>query len=56
MDVVAKGKIPCPCRESNAGRPARNLVAMLTELPGFHVSLYSRLTLSKMCLFYNKWT
>jgi hypothetical protein len=27
--------IPAPCRESNNGRPARNLVTILTELPRF---------------------
>jgi len=31
LEAVAKRKIPCPRRESNAGRPARSLVAMLTE-------------------------
>jgi hypothetical protein len=29
LDVVAKRKTPYPCRKSNPGRPARNLVAML---------------------------
>jgi len=32
LDEVAKRKIPCPCRESNPGPPARNLVDVLTEL------------------------
>jgi hypothetical protein len=33
LDTVAKRKILCPCREWNAGRPARGLVTVLTELP-----------------------
>jgi hypothetical protein len=28
-----KGSYYCPCRELNPGRPARSLVAILTELP-----------------------
>jgi hypothetical protein len=31
-DAVGKKRIPCPCRESNPGRPARRLVTILTEL------------------------
>jgi hypothetical protein len=31
LDAVAK-KIPSPCRESEASRPARSLVTILTEL------------------------
>jgi hypothetical protein len=29
LDAVAKRRIPCPCRESNPGRPARSLVTIL---------------------------
>jgi hypothetical protein len=32
LDSVAKRKIHRPCRESNPGRPARSLVAILTVL------------------------
>jgi hypothetical protein len=32
LNTVVKGKIPCPCRESNPGRPARSLDATPTEL------------------------
>jgi hypothetical protein len=32
LDVVAKRKNACPGKESNPGRPARNLVTILTEL------------------------
>jgi hypothetical protein len=32
LDAVAKRNIPCPCRESNLGRPARSLVTVLTRL------------------------
>jgi hypothetical protein len=28
-----KNSFHCPCRESNAGRPAHSLVSILTELP-----------------------
>jgi len=32
LDAVMKRKksLPCPCRESNAGRPARSLVTIMT--------------------------
>jgi hypothetical protein len=30
---VLKEKIPCPCRESNPGRPARSIASIPTELP-----------------------
>jgi len=34
LDTVARRRNPCPCRESNPGRPARDLVTVLTyELP-----------------------
>jgi hypothetical protein len=33
----AKEINPCPCQESNLSRPARSLVAILTELPQFLV-------------------
>jgi hypothetical protein len=32
LDAVAERKIPCPCRQSNPGRPARCLITVLTEL------------------------
>jgi len=32
LDAMQKRKNPCLCRESNPGRPARNLVTILTEL------------------------
>jgi hypothetical protein len=32
LDEVAKRKNLCPCRESNAGRPASSFVIVLTEL------------------------
>jgi hypothetical protein len=33
LEAVKKKKCPCPCRESNPGRPTRNLFIILTELP-----------------------
>jgi len=30
-------KIPCPCRESNTGGPARSLVTILSELHRFYL-------------------
>jgi len=32
LEAVAKGKIPCPCRKSNPGRPSRRLVTILTDI------------------------
>jgi len=32
LDAVVRRKIPNPCRESPPGRPARNLVSILTEI------------------------
>jgi hypothetical protein len=32
LDVVAKTQNPCPCRESNPGRPAHNIVIILTAI------------------------
>jgi hypothetical protein len=32
LDAVAKRRISYPCREKNPGRPAHNLVTILTEL------------------------
>jgi hypothetical protein len=32
VDMVAQRKNPCPCRESNLGRPTRNLVTILSQL------------------------
>jgi hypothetical protein len=37
LDAVVKRKIFSPYRESNAGRLARNLVTILTELPRLHL-------------------
>jgi hypothetical protein len=37
LDAMGKRKILCPCRESNTGRQAPNLVAMPTEIPRFHM-------------------
>jgi len=34
LDVVAKRKFPCPCRESNPGRPSCSLVSKLSKLSG----------------------
>jgi len=28
-----KASLPCPCRETNLGRVARNAITILTELP-----------------------
>jgi hypothetical protein len=36
LDTVAKRKNPCPCWESNPGRPAHSLDSILTELPRLH--------------------
>jgi len=34
LDVVTKRKtLPCPCKDSNPGHPARILVTILTDLP-----------------------
>jgi len=33
LDAVSKRRIPSPCRKSNPGRLAHNLVTILTELP-----------------------
>jgi hypothetical protein len=33
LDAAAKRKSLCLCQESNSGRPARDLVTVLTELP-----------------------
>jgi hypothetical protein len=46
LDAVARRKNPSPCRESNAGRPARSLVTILTELPLLPVCLLSNKILS----------
>jgi len=35
LNVVQKKRNPCPCRESNPGRPARSLVIVLTEISWF---------------------
>jgi hypothetical protein len=32
LDAAVKRKDPCPCRESNHGRPGRNSVSVLAEL------------------------
>jgi len=32
LDEVVKRKSPCPCEESNPGRPDRSLVTILTEI------------------------
>jgi len=33
LDAVAETEDPCPYRESNPGRPARNSITILPELP-----------------------
>jgi len=33
LEAVAKRKIPCPCRESNPGRPAGSLVTINKVIP-----------------------
>jgi hypothetical protein len=37
LDAVSKRKNARPCSESNSGRPSRNVVTLLTELPLFLV-------------------
>jgi len=32
LDVVAKRKNPCPCKESNPGFPSQSLITILTQL------------------------
>jgi hypothetical protein len=45
---VAKGEIPCSCRELNPGRPVRSLVNTLTEL--FRLLSERRATFHKNCI------
>jgi hypothetical protein len=33
LDAMARIESPCPCQESNGGRPARSLVTTLPKLP-----------------------
>jgi hypothetical protein len=40
LDAVAKKENPCPCRESNPGRPVRCLVTVPTELSRLHYDLH----------------
>jgi hypothetical protein len=42
MDAVNKRRNPCPCRESNPGRPVCGLVSVATELSKYlrrHISI-----------------
>jgi hypothetical protein len=46
LNAVVKRNNPCPCRESNPGRPSRSSVTILTEL--FRLLLYFRLLSKKL--------
>jgi hypothetical protein len=48
LDGVAKRKSPCPCRESELGRPPRSVVTILTENAGSY-ELFMKVKLS-LCL------
>jgi hypothetical protein len=55
LDEVVKRKSPCPCEESNPGRPDRSLVTILTEIfPTSNKNYYFYLTaLFQLHILYN---
>jgi len=47
LDAVAKRKIPCPCRKSILGRPARRLVSIhRKEFQGRNAHLIEQIVLN----------
>jgi hypothetical protein len=51
LDAMTRKNTPFPFRESNHGRPAHNLVTILTELPRLCVQASSFINLSATCGF-----
>jgi len=57
LDVVAKRKYlyPCPCRESNPGRPARSLVSICFKCLSFYLLFKDDIQLDRTYHFYYPW-